>query len=161
MHFTANGPTEFAKTNIATFKAALAKRGGPEVSKPEFSGGVAIGALRQLVVAETDEEAVAIAGPASLKHLEELNWLRNKHANSEHAERLNVPRAASVEGMRKEGTLIAGSPKTVIEEIRRQKEVLGTNYLLTYMMFGDMTLKQSMASINLFHSAVMPEVDRM
>jgi hypothetical protein len=29
------------------------------------------------------------------------------------------------------------------------------------MMFGNMTLKQSMASMNLFHSAVMPAVDRM
>ena len=161
MHFTANGPTEFAKGNIDIFKAALAKRGGPEVSKPEFSGGVAIGPLRHIFVAETDEEAVAVAGPAALKHLEELNWLRTKHANSEHAERVNFPRAATLDGMRKEGTFIVGSPQTVIDEIRRQSDYLGTNYLLAYMMFGDMTLKQSMGSLNLFHSAVMPAVDRM
>ena len=87
--------------------------------------------------------------------------MRTKHANSEHAERVNFPRAATVEGMRKEGTLIAGSPQTVIDEIRRQSEFLGTNYLLAYMMFGNMTLKQSMTSLKLFHSAVMPTVDRM
>ena len=161
MHFTANGPTDFARKNIEAFKSALAKRGGPEVSKPEFEGGAACGQLRNIVVAETDEEALAIAGPAVLRHLEELNWLRTKHASSEHLERLNVPRAASIEGMQKEGTLIAGSPKTVIAEIRRQKEILGTNYLLAYMMFGDMKLKDALSSINLFHTAVMPEVDRM
>ena len=54
MHFTANGPTDFARKNIAAYKEALARRGGPEVHKEEFAGGAAIGALRQIVVAETD-----------------------------------------------------------------------------------------------------------
>ena len=40
-------------------------------------------------------------------------------------------------------------------------ELGGFNYLLAYMMFGDMKLKDALSSINLFHTAVMPEVDRM
>jgi alkanesulfonate monooxygenase SsuD/methylene tetrahydromethanopterin reductase-like flavin-dependent oxidoreductase (luciferase family) len=161
MHFTANGPTEFAKTNIAAFKEALARRGGPEVSKPEFSGGAAIGALRQIVVAETDEKARAIAEPAALKHHEEINWLRTKHGVNELTARLNVPRAHSFEGMIAEGTIIAGSPKTVLAQIERQTEILGTNYVLGYMMFGDMTLADALSSLSLFHQEVMPEISKM
>lgn len=161
MHFTANGPTEFAKTNISAFKEALARRGGPEVHKPEFSGGAAIGALRQIVVAETDEKARAIAAPASLKHHEEINWLRNKHGVNELTARLNVPRAHSFEGMIAEGTVIAGSPDTVLSQIKRQTEILGTNYVLGYMMFGDMALEDALNSIALFHHEVMPEIEKM
>lgn len=161
MHFTANGPTEFAKNNINVYKEALARRGGPEVVKSEFEGGAAIGALRQIVVADTDEEAFAIAAPAAMKHHEQINWLRNKHGINEHTARLNVPRAHSLEGMMNEGTVIAGSPKTVLAEIQRQTDVLGANYILAYMMFGDMTIDQSMRSLSLFHSQVMPAIDRM
>ncbi|MDB5545777.1 MAG: luciferase-like protein, partial [Hyphomicrobiales bacterium] len=161
MHFTANGPTDFAKKNIDAYKEALAKRGGPEIVKPEFSGGAAIGALRQIFVAETDAEAIAIAEPAAMKHHEEINWLRNKHGVNELTARLNVPRSHDLAGMMKEGTVIAGSPSTVLAEIQRQTEVLGTNYILAYMMFGNLTLEQSMRSLNLFNAEVMPTIRAM
>jgi alkanesulfonate monooxygenase SsuD/methylene tetrahydromethanopterin reductase-like flavin-dependent oxidoreductase (luciferase family) len=161
MHFTANGPTEFAKKNIAAFKEALARRGGPEVYKEEFAGGAACGALRQIVVAETDAKARAIAEPAALKHHEEINWLRNQHGVNELTARLNVPRAHSFEGMMKEGTIIAGSPATVIAELQSQTEALGTNYILGYMMFGNMPLEHALESLGLFHSEVMPTIARM
>jgi len=59
MHFTANGPTRMARENLDTFKAALAKRGGPTHPKAGFGGGTVIGALREVFVADTDEEARA------------------------------------------------------------------------------------------------------
>ncbi len=161
MHFTANGPTVFAKKNIAAYKEALDRRGAPEVAKPEFSGGAAIGALRQIVVAETDAKARAIAQPAALKHHEEINWLRNQNGVNELTARLNVPRAHSFEGMIAEGTVIAGSPDTVLSEIKRQSEELGTNYVLGYMMFGDMSLDDALGSLALFHAEVMPEIEKM
>lgn len=161
MHFTANGPTAFAGKNIAAYKDALARRGGPEVHKEEFSGGAAIGALRQIVVAETDAKARAIAEPAALKHHEEINWLRNKHGVNELTARLNVPRAHDFDGMLAEGTIIASSPSTVLAEIQRQTEELGTNYILGYMMFGDMPLHHALDSLGLFHSEVMPAIEKM
>jgi alkanesulfonate monooxygenase SsuD/methylene tetrahydromethanopterin reductase-like flavin-dependent oxidoreductase (luciferase family) len=60
MHFVANGPTAFAKPNIAAFRDALQKRGAVLSPKPEFSGGVAIGALKHIVVAESDAEAASL-----------------------------------------------------------------------------------------------------
>ena len=37
-----------------------------------------------------------------------------------------------------EGTVIAGSPKTVLAEIEKQMEI-GFNYLLTYLFLGTMS----------------------
>src|SRR5262249_2200255 len=137
MHFTANGPTEFAAKNIAAFKEALQKRGGAAQPKPEFSGGVAIGALRHIVVAESDTEARRIAKPAYEHHLASLNWLRARHGSATGG--LNVPRGQTFEGGLAEGAVIAGTPAHVAETIAAQAEVLGTNYLLTYMFFGTLS----------------------
>src|SRR5215467_5959656 len=61
MHFVANGPTAYAKVNIDAYRAALAKHGGPVVHKGEFHGGAVVGALRHIVIAETDAEARRLA----------------------------------------------------------------------------------------------------
>jgi alkanesulfonate monooxygenase SsuD/methylene tetrahydromethanopterin reductase-like flavin-dependent oxidoreductase (luciferase family) len=161
MHFTANGPTAFAKGNIATYKAALNKRGGPEHAKAEFKGGAAVGALRQIVVADTDADARRIAEPAAQTHLAELNHLRTKHNINEFTSRLNVPRASSLDGMIEEGTMIVGSPDTVAHAIEKQVSELGTNYVLGYMMFGEMSLEDALRSLRLFKSDVMPRIDRL
>jgi alkanesulfonate monooxygenase SsuD/methylene tetrahydromethanopterin reductase-like flavin-dependent oxidoreductase (luciferase family) len=63
--------------------------------------------------------------------------------------------------MMKEGTVIAGSPSTVLAEIQRQTEILGTNYILGYMMFGNLTLDQAMRSLTLFKAEVMPTIKAM
>jgi alkanesulfonate monooxygenase SsuD/methylene tetrahydromethanopterin reductase-like flavin-dependent oxidoreductase (luciferase family) len=158
MHFVANGPTDFARGNIAAFQAALERRGGAASPKAGFSGGCAVGALRQIVVADTDEEALRIARPASHRHHEDLNWLRTRHGINEFTARLNVPRAATLEGMMREGTVIAGSPETVVAAIGRQVAALGINYLVAYMMFGDMSLADSLRSLRLFAGEVMPKI---
>ena len=158
LHFTANGPTAFAKTNIDAYRVALAKRGGVEQPKAEFKGGAAIGALRNIVIADTDAEARRIAEPAAKSHLAQLNHLRSTRGSQEFANRLNVPRAASLDGMIEEGTYIIGTPDTVIQTLRRQADELGTNYVLAYMMFGDMSLSDAMRSLRLFKTEVMPVI---
>ncbi len=159
MNFTANGPTEFAKTNITAFKEALAKRGGAAQPKPDFPGGVAIGALRHVVVAPSDEEAQRIAKPAYEHHLASLNWLRNRHGSA--AGGLNVPRGQTFEGGRAEGAVIAGSPATVAATIAQQTEALGTNYLLTYMFFGTLSYADARRSLDLFAEKVMPAIAKL
>ena len=161
MHFTANGPTSRAKVNIDAFRAALKKRGGPAVTKPEFSGGTAIGVLRQIVVADTDAEARRIAQPAAEYHLGSLNWLRAKHGYTDHADRLRTPGAASFDDLVNEGIVIAGSPQTVVRAIEQQTEALGINYLLSYLFFGTMTLADAQRSLALFGKEVMPKIARL
>lgn len=159
MHFVANGGVSFAKPNIDAFRAALAKSGGTfEHTKAEFPGGGVIGHMRHVVVADTDEEAVRIAKPAVEHHAHSLNWIRNRHNQTEFADRLHVHRTTSFEDWQKLGMVIAGSPETVTRELTAQAEALGVNFQSLYMFFGTMTLPQALRSLQLFKTEVMPKM---
>jgi alkanesulfonate monooxygenase SsuD/methylene tetrahydromethanopterin reductase-like flavin-dependent oxidoreductase (luciferase family) len=161
MHFVANGPTDYAKVNIDAYRDALAKRGGVAQPKPEFKSGGVIGALRHIVVAETDEEARRLAKPNVEYHVASLNWLRKMHAQNEAQVRGLVPRGVTFEEWEKDGMAIAGSPATVLAEIERQADKLGLNYLLTYLFFGTLTLDQALRSLRLMSTEVMPKLERL
>jgi len=161
MHFVSLGPTPFAKTNIDAFKQALAKRGGPAQPKAEFPGGTAIGVLRHIFVADTDAEAKRFGKPAMELHLAHLNWLRDKHGVTGPTSRLNVPRGATFEDCVADGSVIAGTPQRVRNEIERQVGELGVNYLLTYLFLGTMTLNEALRSLALFSSEVMPHLAQL
>ncbi len=161
LHFVTLGPTPFAKANIDTFKKALAKRGGPVQPKAEFPGGVVIGALRHIFVADTDAEARRFGKPAMEVHLANLNWLRAKHGVTGLTSRLNVPRGATYEDCIADGSVIAGSPQTVRAEIERQVAELGINYLLTYLFLGTMSLADALRSLSLFSTEVMPHLAKL
>ena len=158
MHFAANGPTDFSKPNIEAYRAALAKRGGPVVPKPEFKGGAAIGILRHIVVAETDAEASLIAKPNIEHHLASLNYLRKLHSTPEFTARGGVPRGDTFEACVQDGSAIIGSPASVLAQIRQQAATLGINYLLSYFFFGRLTLAQALRSLELFRTEVMPHI---
>jgi alkanesulfonate monooxygenase SsuD/methylene tetrahydromethanopterin reductase-like flavin-dependent oxidoreductase (luciferase family) len=158
MHFVSLGPIGFAKRNIDAFRAALAKRGGPASPKPEFSGGTAVGVLRHVFVAETDAEAKRWAKPAMDRHLAHLNWLRVKHGATTTDTRFNTPRGANFEESVADGSVIAGSPQTVLAELEKQVAELGVNYLLTYLFLGTMSLAEALRSLELFRTEVMPKL---
>lgn len=158
MHFTANGPSKLAKANIATYRRALAKRGGPANPKAEFRGGAAVGALRYIVVGETDEAAIRVAKPAVEHHLGSLHWLWHKHGHKDFSDRLRIPGQVNYEDLVREGVMIAGSPSTVVARIEEQSADLDINYLLGYMMFGDMHLGHALGSLELFRAEVMPKI---
>src|SRR6516162_4904173 len=160
MHFVSLGPTPFAKTNIDAFKQALAKRGGPAQPKAEFPGGTAIGVLRHIFVADTDAEAKRFGKPAMELHLAHLNWLRDKHGVTGPASRVNVPRGATFEDCVADGSVIAGTPQRVRDEIERQAAELGVNYL-PYLFLGAMTLEEALRSLALFSSEVMPRLAQL
>ena len=161
MHFVSLGPIGFAKRNIDAFRAALAKRGGPASPKPEFSGGTAVGVLRHIFVAETDAEAKRWAKPAMDRHLAHLNWLRVKHGATAVDTRFNTPRGANFEESVADGSVIAGTPQTVLAEIEKQTAELGINYLLTYLFLGTMSLAEALRSLELFRTEVMPKLARL
>ena len=60
-----------------------------------------------------------------------------------------------------EGTVIAGSPKTVLAAIEKQAKEIGFNYLLAYLFLGTMPAEKAMRSMKLFTAEVMPHVERM
>lgn len=159
MHFSANGPPARAKENIDAYRAALAKRdGGVAQPKAEFRGGGAVGVLRHVVVADTDEEARRIAKPALEHHAASLNWLRDLHGSTEFNTRLNLHRGRSYEEWEETRMVVAGNPETVYTELERQTAELGLNYLITYLFFGTMAQSDALRSLRLFSTEVMPKL---
>ena len=77
------------------------------------------------------------------------------------ASRLNVPRGATFEDCVADGSVIAGTPQRVRDEIERQVGELGVNYLLTYLFLGTMTLDEALRSLELFASEVMPRLAQL
>lgn len=161
LHFVTLGPMATAKTNIAAYREALARRGAPAQPKAEFPGGAAIGVQRHVFVADTEAEARRFGKPAMEQHLAMLNWLRVKHGNTGLTSRLNVPRGATFEECVADGSVIAGTPDQVVAEIGRQQAELGFNYLLTYLFLGGMSLSEALRSLALFGSEVMPRIERL
>ena len=94
-------------------------------------------------------------------HLAQLNWLRDKHGVTGLTSRLNVPRGATFEDCVADGSVIAGTPQRVRDEIERQVGELGVNYLLTYLFLGTMTLDEALRSLSLFASEVMPRLAQL
>jgi alkanesulfonate monooxygenase SsuD/methylene tetrahydromethanopterin reductase-like flavin-dependent oxidoreductase (luciferase family) len=162
LHFVTLGPNASAKENIDTFRTAFARRGNkPAHPKPEFSGGIALGVQRHIFVDETDEKAHAWARPAMNKHLENINWIRNQHGVTATATRMRQTRGANYDECLEEGTVIAGSPGTVLAGIERHVKEIGFNYLLAYLFLGNMSFDTAMRSFKLFTAEVMPAVEKM
>jgi alkanesulfonate monooxygenase SsuD/methylene tetrahydromethanopterin reductase-like flavin-dependent oxidoreductase (luciferase family) len=155
LHFSTLGPVAPAKTFIDTYRAALARRGGPMIAKPEFSGGTVVGINRSIVVAETDAEALRIAQPAY------NHW----YANLTKLERDNVAGPKFTKSMFADageavarGTVFAGSPETVRAAIAAQIADLGVNYMSLAFYFGTLPHADAMRSLELFAREVMPKL---
>ncbi len=161
LHFVTLGPTPFAKANLDAYREAFARNGKPASPKPEFSGGVALGVQRHIFVDETDEKAKRWAKPAMELHLQNINWIRTRHGVTATATRMKNVRGSNFEECVEEGTVIAGSPATVIAEIERQVDALGVNYLLTYLYLGNMAHEDALRSLALFTGEVMPKIARL
>jgi alkanesulfonate monooxygenase SsuD/methylene tetrahydromethanopterin reductase-like flavin-dependent oxidoreductase (luciferase family) len=155
LHFSTLGSIENAKKNINAYKEAYAKRGMPAHPKPEISGGLVLAANRQLVVADTLEEARKIAKPAHELHHEKIMWLQNRNVMT-----INYTQniVAGFDDAVKAGSVIVGTPDTVRADIERQAKAIGINHMNFSMFFGNMTLDQALRSQRLFAQEVMPKL---
>ena len=54
------------------------------------------------------------------------------------------------------GLGLAGTPQRVRDELLAQVREAGNNYLVCRLAFGDLTLAESMRSLDLFSRIVMP-----
>ena len=128
---------------------AITRHSRPLLFGSDFSpGGTAIGVNRHIVVADTDEEARRIAEPAFAHYHANLTYLWRMNSGDELVVRQAVPAANTFADSEREGTIIAGSPETVRRKITEQATELGLNYLLSYLMFGTLTLDQTVAGAN-------------
>jgi alkanesulfonate monooxygenase SsuD/methylene tetrahydromethanopterin reductase-like flavin-dependent oxidoreductase (luciferase family) len=110
-----------------------------------------LGLSRFIVIAENEQEALTAARrayPVWHKHFYYLYYLRGgKPAH---------PRPAEFDKMMERGQAVAGSPDTVTKFLRAELDESATNYLVGQFAFGDLSLAESLRSVELFSEHVMP-----
>lgn len=114
-----------------------------------------IGMARHVVIADTDQEAMKLARRAYARWFESFIFLWRLRG----ATPTFTTYTEDFDAVLKNGQAIVGSPDTVREAIASQVSAAGLNYFLLRFAFGDMTLEESMRSVNLFAGRVQPALE--
>src|SRR5262245_8351295 len=112
-----------------------------------------MGMARHVVVADTDEQALAIARRAYPRWRNSFRWLFARHGTEP---RITAIYPETFDGLAALDNGVAGSPDTVRKFVAAEIAATGANYLLPWFAFGDMTLAESQRSVELFSREVMP-----
>lgn len=132
------------KAMIEGYRAAF---DGPPEEMPLLGIG------RHVVVADTDEEARAIAEPAFARWRASFVQLWEERGG-DNPFVASFPRDwAELEGL---GRAVAGSPATVRDYVAREAGEAPITYFMAQLAFGDMTVAQVRRSAELFGAEVMP-----
>jgi alkanesulfonate monooxygenase SsuD/methylene tetrahydromethanopterin reductase-like flavin-dependent oxidoreductase (luciferase family) len=110
-----------------------------------------LGLGRFVVVAPTDAAAMALARRAYLVWHASFTYLFRRHQREQ-----SHPRPATFDLVVERGQGIAGSPATVAQFLSSQLDETRCNYFVGQFAFGDLTRDESLRSIGLFASEVMP-----
>jgi alkanesulfonate monooxygenase SsuD/methylene tetrahydromethanopterin reductase-like flavin-dependent oxidoreductase (luciferase family) len=112
-----------------------------------------LGVARHVVVADTDEEALRIARRAYPRWRDSFRWLFARHGAEPRIAALYPPTFDELMAI---DNGVAGSPARVRDFMAAEVDASGCNYLLSWFAFGDMTLAESLRSLDLFSREVMP-----
>ena len=150
LHVICLDPPEMSRAAIERFRSVWADAHGRAVPLPK------IGLGRFIVVGETDEAARGLARRAYPMWHDSFNFLFRLHGRiPSHA------RPADFDKLQQVGQGIAGSPDTVTAFLREQHRITGANYCVGQFAFGDLTLSETMRSLELFVRHVMPALKDM
>ncbi|MBV9247693.1 MAG: LLM class flavin-dependent oxidoreductase [Acetobacteraceae bacterium] len=111
-----------------------------------------VGLLCQMVVADTDEEALRIARTAHVDFNHSI--LKLWHANDDHS----VDALFDWDAALQAEMMICGSPSRVRTQLSQILETTGCNYLICSLAWGGLSQQQSMRSLQLFAQQVMPKL---
>lgn len=144
------GPATAARPNVEVYRTTWEAhhddpgRLNPHVTSPK------VGINRQVVVAETDEEALAAVRAAHPRWAQSFIKLWRDHGDVTYERRVDLDGALHHE------TIIAGSPARVREQVQRAFDESGCNYMTCAFAWGSLTHQQAMCSLRLFANEVMP-----
>jgi alkanesulfonate monooxygenase SsuD/methylene tetrahydromethanopterin reductase-like flavin-dependent oxidoreductase (luciferase family) len=143
MSFISNAPA-------AAVRAKIERYIGTE--RPSGCAAPKFGMNRYMVIAESDAEALEIGRRAYRRWYASFMALWWKH--NQKPPNVNYP--PEIDGQLATGTAVAGSPATVLKALAPQLAESGSNYLVCRFAFGDLTLAESLRSLDLFTRHVMP-----
>jgi alkanesulfonate monooxygenase SsuD/methylene tetrahydromethanopterin reductase-like flavin-dependent oxidoreductase (luciferase family) len=140
------GTTEKTREIALRYRDVWAKLGKPESALPR------IGVSKHIVVADTDEEAKAIAGRAYRLWRKHFFLLADRFGYKLNSAAIYPEEWAGLEAC---NNGFAGSPDSVRAFLAVQAAT-GINYFVSWLAFGDLTLRESMHSLDLYAKHVMP-----
>ena len=145
MNIVGNSPAKVFRAIADRYRAT---------SQGALPGGAApkLGLNRFMCLADTEAEAVEVARRAYRRWWASFMALWNKHGIAPN----NVSYPAEIDGQIADNRAIVGTPAKAIELLRREIVESGSNYLVCRFAYGDMTLAESLRSLDLFQRHVMP-----
>ena len=144
-----NAPPRSVRVITDRYRAAWAKNGN-DPKKIPF-----LGMTRHLVIAETDAAAMKLARRAYARWFESFIYLWRLHGQKPPF----TTYTEDFDAVLKNGQAIVGSPATVRDMIAAQVSEAGLNYFLLRFAFGDLSLEESMRSLELFAAEVKPSLE--
>jgi len=143
MNIIANSPTKAVRAFTDRYRSV---HQAPGLPAPK------LGMNRFLMVAETEQEALTIARRAYRRWWASFMALWHKHNRPP----VGVTYPPEIDGQIEDSRAVVGTPAQVIERLRAQLAESGANYLLVRFAYGDLTLQESLRSLDLFQRHVMP-----
>ena len=146
-HIACNEPAAASRIYIDRYRAVRAslEEAGPEPK---------IGVTHFIVIADTETAALASARRAYLRWHQSFHHLFRRHGR---APRISGGEATFDELMAR-GKAIAGTPDQALGFVQRRLAESGANYCINRFAFGDLTLEESLTSVRLFRSEIMPNL---
>jgi alkanesulfonate monooxygenase SsuD/methylene tetrahydromethanopterin reductase-like flavin-dependent oxidoreductase (luciferase family) len=143
-----NSPSEMSAPLFERYREVWQrKHGGAPTTK--------LGMSRHVVVARSEDEAIALARPNYAV------WYANLTKLWRDFGAIPFRFARDWDEARQRGVAIAGTPARVREEIERQVADSGCSYFVCRLMFGHMSEAEASSSIDLFTTDVMPHLARL
>ena len=112
-----------------------------------------LGVSRFIVIADDDQTALNIARCAYPVWHNHFNYLFSLFGGSP-----AHPRPAEFDKMMAIGQAVAGNPETVLKFLQAELDRSAANYLVGQFAFGDLTLGESLRTVELFRKEVMPKL---
>jgi alkanesulfonate monooxygenase SsuD/methylene tetrahydromethanopterin reductase-like flavin-dependent oxidoreductase (luciferase family) len=109
-----------------------------------------LGLSRFIVIAESDREALTVARRAYPVWHSNFYFLYRLRGNTP-----THPRPSEFDKMMDIGQAVAGSPQTVRQFLQSQLDDSAANYLVGQFAFGDLTLVESLRTVEFFKNDVM------
>jgi alkanesulfonate monooxygenase SsuD/methylene tetrahydromethanopterin reductase-like flavin-dependent oxidoreductase (luciferase family) len=144
MNFISNSTAAMVKDKVARYSAAYKATVGQPA--PKF------GMNRYMVLAETEDEALQVARRAYRRWWSSFMSLWHKH----NIPPTNVNYPPEIDGQIADGRAIVTTPAKALDILRGQLAESGANYLVCRFAFGDLSLSESLRSLDLFQRHVMP-----
>jgi alkanesulfonate monooxygenase SsuD/methylene tetrahydromethanopterin reductase-like flavin-dependent oxidoreductase (luciferase family) len=144
MNIVANSPAKAVRTFTDRYRAAY--RSEPGEPSPK------LGMNRFLYLAESEDEALSISRRAYRRWWKNFMALWHKHNRPP----VGVTYPPEIDGQIEDGRAVVGTPAKAIDVLRAQLAESGANYLVVRFGYGDLTLAESLRSLDLFQRHVMP-----